>query len=78
MPWPLALSFDPKAKSFLKSQDDVEFTAQPQNEAKNPWKTCLDHVVKRDKTKCNAWGEDIDNILIFVCILHPWVRVFSD
>ncbi|KAF8871863.1 hypothetical protein CPB85DRAFT_1238264, partial [Mucidula mucida] len=41
------------------------------------WKTCLDHLVKRDKTKCNAWGEDVDTILIFAGLFSAVVTAFT-
>ncbi|KAF8871859.1 hypothetical protein CPB85DRAFT_1260996 [Mucidula mucida] len=57
---------DKVLSQYQHLKEEWEDTRNPQNEAKNPWKTCLDHLVKRDKTKCNAWGEDVDTILIFI------------
>ncbi|KAF8902304.1 hypothetical protein CPB85DRAFT_1438755 [Mucidula mucida] len=78
----------PSAASVIEGSDEDKVLSQYQhlkeewedtrnNEAKNPWKTCLDHLVKRDKTKCNAWDEDVDTILIFVGLFSAVGTAFT-
>ncbi|KAF9027307.1 hypothetical protein BDZ89DRAFT_952207, partial [Hymenopellis radicata] len=47
------------------------------NKTTSPWQSCLNHLVKRDKTSCEAWGDDMNSILIFAGLFSAVVTAFT-
>lgn len=41
----------------------------------DPWQTVLTPLMEKDKARCEAWKEEVQNLLIFVC--DPSSQSFS-
>ncbi|KAF8153910.1 hypothetical protein B0H34DRAFT_70151 [Crassisporium funariophilum] len=42
----------------------------------DPWKVCLDRVWDQDNTKCEAWKDEVQNLLIFAGLFSAVVTAF--
>lgn len=34
----------------------------------NPWESCLSPLLEEDKLKCDAWRDEVQNLLLFVSV----------
>lgn len=61
---------EPKSRKRWKMDDPFQY-APPKPDGE-PWTTLLEPPLKMDKIRCDAWKDEVQNLLIFVsCVPHP-------
>lgn len=43
-----------------------DFEEAPKKPESDPWKVLLDPLLEKENIRCNAWKDEVQNLLIFV------------